>query len=81
MKLLILILAVMLILPAGFAGKVFAGESKTIVVSCTIPAIPGVNVPLEEEAFSEVVLYNDDDRLAEQKENGEEAMLYTYVAK
>lgn len=31
-------------------GNVFAGSnSYSIMVSCTIPAIPGVNVPLVEE--------------------------------
>jgi len=29
-----------------FTGYAEAGESKTLAVSCTIPAIPGVNVPL-----------------------------------
>jgi hypothetical protein len=27
----------------------FAGDSATLAISCSIPAIPGVNVPLVEE--------------------------------
>lgn len=33
-------------------GAAFAGDSFTIAVSCTIPAIPGVNAPLIEEEIS-----------------------------
>jgi len=35
-----------------FAGYAFAGDSVSIRVSCSIPAVPGVNAPalLEEEA-------------------------------
>ena len=34
------------------ANLVFAGDNLSIPISCTIPAIPGVNVPLiEEETF------------------------------
>lgn len=31
------------------AVEAFAGDSRSISMSCTIPAIPGVNVPLIEE--------------------------------
>ncbi len=31
------------------AGNLWAGDSKSFVVRCTIPAIPGVNAPLIEE--------------------------------
>ncbi len=31
------------------AGGLAFAETKSLVVSCTIPAIPGVNVPLIEE--------------------------------
>lgn len=36
-----------------FAGYAFAGDSVSIRVSCSIPAVPGVNAPalLEEEAL------------------------------
>jgi hypothetical protein len=30
------------------AGNVLAGDSVSIAVSCTVPAIPGVNTPLLE---------------------------------
>lgn len=39
------ILAIELVLLSFFNGYAKAGESKTLAVSCTIPAIPGVNVP------------------------------------
>jgi hypothetical protein len=31
------------------AGNLWAGDSKSFVVRCTIPAVPGVNAPLIEE--------------------------------
>ena len=30
------------------AGDIFAGDSVSIAVTCTVPAIPGVNTPLLE---------------------------------
>ena len=39
------IIAISLVLFSSFMEIAEAGESKTIAVSCTIPAIPGVNVP------------------------------------
>ncbi len=31
------------------AGNLWAGNSESFVVKCTIPAVPGVNAPLIEE--------------------------------
>ena len=39
------IMMIALVLLSSFMEIAEAGESKTIAVSCTIPAIPGVNVP------------------------------------
>lgn len=41
-----------LIIWPSLANLVFAGDNLSIPISCTIPAIPGVNAPLiEEETF------------------------------
>jgi len=34
-------------------GEVFAGDSVYIAISCTIPAIPGINVPIISEEMNE----------------------------
>jgi len=38
-----------LIIWLSLANVAFAGDSLTLSVSCTIPAIPGLNAPLIEE--------------------------------
>lgn len=35
------------------AGQVFAGDSAYISISCTIPAIPGLNAPIISEKMNE----------------------------
>lgn len=50
MKRQIKILLVSLALICNFPVGVLAGDSIGFSVSCTIPAIPGVNAPLEEKA-------------------------------
>ncbi|MBI4707126.1 MAG: hypothetical protein HY761_04270 [Candidatus Omnitrophica bacterium] len=37
--------AVLTLLALAFAGNCFAGNTVSIAMSCTIPAIPGVNAP------------------------------------
>jgi hypothetical protein len=46
-----LIISFTLILSVVFlgAGNLWAGDSESFVVKCTIPAVPGVNAPLIEE--------------------------------
>ena len=45
-KLTLTFILLSLILPAG---NLWAGDSESFTVRCTIPAIPGVNAPLIEE--------------------------------
>ena len=40
---------VALVMCAAFSGMAIAGDSVSLSVSCTIPAIPGVNVPPFDE--------------------------------
>ena len=47
-KILIKITLVLLVLPL-LTDVCICGESSTIMISCTIPSIPGVNAPLIEE--------------------------------
>jgi hypothetical protein len=48
MKTMLLGLALFSLLLFPGAGNVFAEDSVSIAVSCTVPAIPGVNAPLLE---------------------------------
>jgi hypothetical protein len=47
------------------AGNVFAGDSVSIAVSCTVPVIPGVNTPLLE---AQATIVNSASRISK---NGE----------
>jgi hypothetical protein len=49
MKKLLLSLVIFALLTIGFVQLVSAGDSATIRISCTIPTIPGVNVPIQKE--------------------------------
>ena len=42
--------SVLLALVVLFPYAAFAGQSASIAVSCTIPAIPGLNAPLMESS-------------------------------
>ncbi len=44
------------------AGCAFAGETNSFKVSCSIPAIPGVNAPLVEESATEETGSKDDNK-------------------
>jgi len=37
----------------SFSGVVWAGDSVTFTMSCTIPAIPGVNAPLVNDKIDQ----------------------------
>jgi len=37
----------------SFSGVVWAGDSVAFTISCTIPAIPGVNAPLVENKIGQ----------------------------
>lgn len=50
MKKEIIVLAFFLVIIFSLQAKVLAGEEIGLSISCTIPAIPGVNAPLNEEA-------------------------------
>lgn len=41
---------IILVITLCIAAKVFAAETISISISCTIPAIPGVNAPIAKEA-------------------------------
>ena len=49
MKKQIKILVVFLVIIFNLQARVLAGDSIGLSISCTIPAIPGVNAPLNEE--------------------------------
>ncbi len=44
------------------ASCAFAGENYSFRVSCSIPAIPGVNAPLVEESATEETGSKDDNK-------------------
>ena len=44
-----------LIILLSLANVVFAGDSLSLSISCTIPVIPGVNAPLIEQETSKTV--------------------------
>lgn len=46
MKKTLLIISALLLMPMSFS---FAGNNASFPVSCTLPAIPGINVPLLEK--------------------------------
>lgn len=48
------ILLIALAVSVCVVGFAYAGDSLTIGVSCTIPAIPGVNVPLTTAVQTQV---------------------------
>jgi hypothetical protein len=45
----------------SFSVNLFAGDSVSIAVSCTVPSIPGLNAPLLEKTASRqsAAFYND----------------------
>ena len=60
----------------------FAGDSYTIQVSCTIPAIPGLNVPLEDKTLmpvnkeaEKIMAQQETKVLAQEKENVQPAFI------
>lgn len=54
MKQALMIIPMLVMLTLAYADTGLAGDSLSLSVSCTIPAIPGVNSPLiEEEKISE----------------------------
>lgn len=81
-------LIVGLMIPSSAA---FAGDSKSIAITCTIPAIPGVNAPLvKEEIFSNegilkesklVKAVTEDSEIMEQKTILKHKIRYTYCIK
>jgi hypothetical protein len=48
-KIAVILIILTVILPLSFATNCLAGNSQSITISCTIPAIPGVNAPAIEE--------------------------------
>ncbi|PIQ89982.1 MAG: hypothetical protein COV72_00275 [Candidatus Omnitrophica bacterium CG11_big_fil_rev_8_21_14_0_20_42_13] len=62
------LMTVILILTLLPVGSVFAGDSKTIAITCTIPAIPGVNAPLLEAEAHEATA---DDAYSNDTQGGE----------
>ncbi len=79
------------------SGLVYAGDSQTIGISCTIPLIPGVNAPLntaevpaiveedisfQAEAAAEETANEDEQLQIVEKQKGSENLeLYTYYQK
>lgn len=70
---LITVLAVCISLAQGTA---YAGDSFTYTVTCTIPAIPGVNAPLIEEQSTRTT---DADAYAEQEKGSPEEEEHGYA--
>lgn len=51
----ILMIILMSAMVIGAAGEIaFAGNSEAIMVSCSIPAVPGLNVPLLQERTTRI---------------------------
>ncbi|MCX7661940.1 MAG: hypothetical protein N2Z79_04575 [Candidatus Omnitrophica bacterium] len=81
-----IILSILLIFILGM--EVFA-ESITFSVSCTIPAIPGVNAPpfaeKKEESFSQVTKKESQNNFIEEKETKEiqlaDGKIYSVIIK
>jgi hypothetical protein len=82
------LLAVTLVLASSYC---MAGDNKTIMISCTIPEIPGVNAPfLVEEKVEAIPETNQENAngsdfleagLLEQAVQYQNVILYTYVTK
>lgn len=54
MKKTLLFVSLLIVLAFLSANTVFAGDSLSLSISCTIPAIPGLNAPLIEEETSRI---------------------------
>jgi hypothetical protein len=85
----VLVMAVMM---AGIGmGNAWAGDSKTFTISCTIPEIPGVNVPAIEERITlpqeepqaqpqEAARAQEEPQLIT-AEQADTVLMYTYVSR
>jgi hypothetical protein len=71
MKIKIKALTIASIITLSFVNMVFAGESITIPVSCSIPVVPGLNAPLIEQESTNTNTDNDATMPVEQKEESQ----------
>jgi hypothetical protein len=56
-RILLIILLIGIIFPI-FTEEIFAGNSASVSISCVIPEIPGVNLPLVEEKITDMAMNN-----------------------
>ncbi len=75
------------------ANMAFAGNTQTVTVSCTIPLVPGLNVPITEEttvvpdeAVSELYEYTmivaeQEPEIMQEETVSEDSTLYTFCLK
>jgi hypothetical protein len=91
MKALMVVAAIAVIAAGIGTGDAWAGDSKTFTISCTIPEIPGVNVPVavekivpqqEQQATAPREPAAAQDELqVRQTEQDSTILMYTYVSR
>lgn len=58
MKRIVLMIVMTGVISLISAGEIFAGNSASVSISCVIPEIPGVNLPLVEEKITDMAMSN-----------------------